>query len=301
MQPFRFLWDLAKSFLRHGCASLAASLAFFSLLSLFPLVFLLLYGLSFVVNQEVVGEQVLLSFLKGFLPSLGEHIAKELHRVSALETVRWAVFLTFVWFGTLVFYELDYALNVVFESTWRRHPLISTGIAVASLAATEFVLLLSYSATQIVNFLTGYAPRLWGLDLLALAAHDLFLTYTLPFALAFLAVTGLYRLVPRRRPQWREAMIGALTFSLLWIATKLLFVTYITYATVYAQLYGSLLEVILLLLWVYYSAALLLIGAEVSHHLQQQAQVWLEVTTKAAPSDRADHNGPQYKKTGLSG
>ena len=52
MQPFRFLWDLTKSFLRHGCASLAASLAFFSLLSLFPLVFLLLYGLSFVVNQE---------------------------------------------------------------------------------------------------------------------------------------------------------------------------------------------------------------------------------------------------------
>ncbi len=292
MQPFRFLWDLAKSFLRHGCASLAASLAFFSLLSLFPLVFLLLYGLSFVVNQEVIGEQVLLSFLKGFLPSLGEHIAKELHRVSALETVRWAVFLTFVWFGTLVFYELDYALNVVFESTWRRHPLISTGIAVASLAATEFVLLLSYGATQIVNFLTGYVPRLWGLDLLALAAHDLFLTYTLPFTLAFLAVTGLYRLVPRRRPQWREAMIGALTFSLLWIATKLLFVTYITYATVYAQLYGSLLEVILLLLWVYYSAALLLIGAEVSHHLQQRAQVWSEVTTKATQSDQALPNSP---------
>jgi membrane protein len=292
MQPFRFLWDLAKSFLRHGCASLAASLAFFSLLSLFPLVFLLLYGLSFVVNQEVVGEQALLSFLKGFLPSLGEHVAKELHRVSALETVRWAVFLTFVWFGTLVFYELDYALNVVFESTWRRHPLISTGIAVASLAATEFVLLLSYSATQIVNFLTGYAPRLWGLDLLALAAHDLFLTYTLPFALAFLAVTGLYRLVPRRRPQWREAMIGALTFSLLWIATKLLFVTYITYATVYAQLYGSLLEVILLLLWVYYSAALLLIGAEVSHHLQQRSQVWSEVTAKAAPADQILPNSP---------
>jgi len=292
MQIFRFLRDLIRSFLRHGCASLASSLAFFSLLSLFPLVFLLLYGLSFVVNQDVIGEQVLLSFLKGFLPSLGEHIAKELHRVSALETVRWAVFLTFVWFGTLVFYELDYALNVVFESTWRRHPLISTGIAVASLAATEFVLLLSYGATQIVNFLTGYAPRLWGLDLLALAAHDLFLTYTLPFSLAFLAVAGLYRLVPRRRPQWREAMIGALTFSVLWIATKFLFVTYITYATVYAHLYGSLLEVILLLLWVYYSAALLLIGAEVAHYLQQRAQVWSEGNTESHSVGPGLPNGP---------
>ena len=287
MQLFRFLRDLVRSFLRHGCASLAASLAFFSLLSLFPLVFLLLYGLSFVVSQEVIGEQVLLSFLKGFLPSLGEHVVKELHRVSALETVRWVVFLTFVWFGTLVFYELDYTLNVVFESVWRRNPLISTGIAAASLAVTGFVLLLSYGATQIVNFLTGYAPRLWGLDLLALAAHDLFLTYTLPFALAFLTVTGLYRLVPRRRPHWREAMIGALTFSLLWIAAKFLFVTYSTHATVYANLYGSLLEVVLLLLWVYYSAALLLIGAEVAHHLQERAQVWAEVTPKATQSDQA--------------
>jgi membrane protein len=292
MQPFRFLRDIVRSFLHHGCASLAASLAFFSLLSLFPLVFLLLYGLSFVVSQDVIGEQVLLSFLKGFLPSLGAHVVDELHRVSALQSVRWVVFLTFVWFGALVFYELDYALNVVFESTWRRHPLISTGIAVASLAVTELVLLLSFGATQIVNYLTGYAPRLWGLDLLALAAHDLFLTYTLPFSLVFLAVTGLYRLVPRRRPQWREAIIGALTFSLLWVAAKLLFVTYSTYATVYANLYGSLLEVILLLLWVYYSAALLLIGAEVAHRLHQYAQVPSSAMTKTVQSDHALPKSP---------
>ena len=292
MQPFRFLRDIVRSFLRHGCASLAASLAFFSLLSLFPLAFLLLYGLSFVVSQELIGEQVLPNFLEGFLPSMGEHVVRELHRVSGLETVRWAVFLTFVWFGTLVFYELDYALNVVFDSTWRRHPLISTGIAVASLAVTELALLLSYGATQIVNVLTGYVPRLWGLDLLALAAHDLFLTYTLPFALAFLAVTGLYRFVPRRRPEWREAMIGALTFSLLWVAAKLLFVTYSTYATIYANLYGSLLEVILLLLWVYYSAALLLIGAEVAHHLQQQEQVLSATATRVTQPDPALPNGP---------
>jgi membrane protein len=243
----------------------------------------------------VIGEQVLLSFLKGFLPSLGEHVVKELHRVSALETVRWAVFLTFAWFGTLVFYELDYALNVVFESAWRRHPLISTGIAVALLAVTGLVLLLSYGATQIVNFLTGYAPRLWGLDLLALAAHDLFLTYTLPFVLAFLTVTGLYRFVPRRRPQWREAMIGALTFSLLWVAAKFLFVAYSnsTYAIVYAHLYGSLLEVVLLLLWVYYSAGLLLFGAEVAHLLQQQAQVLSAAAARIGRPDQTLPNSPR--------
>ncbi len=289
MQPLRFLIDIAKSFLHSGCASLAASLAFFSLLSLFPLVFLLLYGLSFVVNQEVIGERVLLSFLTGFLPSLGEHVAEELHRVGSLETVRWAVFLACAWFGALVFYELEYALNVVFESTWRRHPLISTMISVALLGATGLLLIVSYVATQTVNLLTAYAPRLWGLDLIALAAHEFFLTYTLPFALAFLAVTVLYRFVPRRRPQWREAMIGALTFSLLWVSAKLLFVTYGTYATIYTHLYGSLLEVVLLLLWVYYSSALLLFGAGVAHHLQQRA---VAVSVAAEKVHQRDHALP---------
>jgi membrane protein len=271
MPVVRFLSEAVTSFLRQGCPSLAAALAFFSLLSLFPLVFLLLYGIGFLVSQNVIGEQFMLSFLKGFLPSLGERLAQELHRISSLESVRWIVLLSFFWFGGLVFYELDYALNVVFQSTQKRHPLISTAISIALLGSTGLLLFTSYVATQAIAFLTAYAPRLWGLDLVALAAHEFHLTYTLPFALAFLTVSLLYRLVPRRRPRWRDAMAGALTFGLLWVAAKLLFVNYGDFATVYARLYGSLLEIVLLLLWVYYSAGLLLFGGIIAHNLKQIA------------------------------
>ena len=271
MPVVRFLSEAVTSFLRQGCPSLAAALAFFSLLSLFPLVFLLLYGIGFLVSQNVIGEQFMLSFLKGFLPSLGERLAQELHRISSLESVRWIVLLSFFWFGGLVFYELDYALNVVFQSTQKRHPLISTAISIALLGSTGLLLFTSYVATQAIAFLTAYAPRLWGLDLVALAAHDFHLTYTLPFALAFLTVSLLYRLVPRRRPRWRDAMAGALTFGLLWVAAKLLFINYGDFATVYARLYGSLLEVVLLLLWVYYSAGLLLFGGIIAHNLKRIA------------------------------
>jgi membrane protein len=273
MNVLRFLLAALKAFLRQGCPSLAAALAFFSLLSLFPLVFLLLYGIGLLVSQDIIGEQFMLSFLKGFLPSLGEHLADELHRISSLESVRWLVFLSFFWFGGLVFYELDYALNVVFESTQKRHPLISTAISIALLGSTGLLLFVSYVATETIAFLTAYAPRLWGLDLVALAAHEFHLTYTLPFALAFLAVSLLYRLVPRRRPRWRDAMAGALTFGLLWVSTKVIFVSYGGYATVYARLYGSLLEIVLLLLWVYYSAGLLLFGGVIAHKLQQLARI----------------------------
>lgn len=284
MEIWRLLGSLIRSFLRHGCGSLAASLAFFSLLSLFPLVFLLLYGVSFVVSHDVIGGQVLLSFLKGFLPILGARLAEELQRVAETETVRWLVFLSFAWFGTLVFYELDYTLNVVFDSTRQRHPLISIVISVTLLGVVGLLLIVSYVATQSVNILVAYAPRLWGLDFLALAAHDFFLTYTLPFVLAFLTVTALYRYVPRRRPSWREAMIGALTFSLLWVAAKLLFITYRDYATVYTDLYGSLLEVVLLLLWLYYSASLFLFGAVVTRSLQPRLQTTGAAAANPPPS-----------------
>lgn len=284
MGALRFLLDVVKAFQRHGCASLAASLAFFSLLSLFPLVFLLLYSISFLVSQDGIGEQFLLSFLKGFLPSLGEHLAEELHRISALESVRWIVFLSFAWFGALVFYELDYALNVVFESTRRRHPLISTAISVALLGATTLLLIVSYVATQTINFLIRYVPQPWGVDLVGLASHDFLLTYTVPFVLAFLTVSLLYRFVPRRHPGWREAMAGAMTFGVLWVAAKLLFVTYSGYATVYVRLYGSLLEIVLLLLWVYYSSLLLLLSAVVAHNLQQRAHLAAPASPMTEPA-----------------
>jgi membrane protein len=265
-----FLSNVFDTFRRRGCPSLAASLAFYSLLSLFPMVFMLLYGISFIVSQEVIGYQFLLGFLKGFLPSMGERLARDIQRVAEQDQVRWVVFLAFGWFSALVFYELDYAMNTVFGTAAKRHPLVSTLVAVALVWMLGFLTLISFVATQAIELLTAYAPRLWGLDLVAIAAHDFLLTYSLPFLLAFVSVTCLYRYLPHQRPTWKDATIGGAAFSLLWVSAKALFVTYLEDAAVYTQLYGSLLEVVLLMLWVYYSSALVLLGAVVTQECQSR-------------------------------
>jgi membrane protein len=270
MDAWHFLSRVLGTFRRRGCPSLAASLAFYSLLSLFPMVFLLLYGFSFIVSQDVLGYQFLLGFLKNFLPSMGERLAMDIRRVAELDEVRWIVWLSFGWFGALVFYELDYAMNAVFGTTAHRHPLISTLIAVTLIWLLGLLMIVSFVATQAIETLTAHAPRLFGLDLVAIAAHDFLLTYTLPLLLAFVSVTCLYRYLPHKRPTWREATIGGAVFSILWVAAKALFVTYLEDAAVYSRVYGSLLEVVLLLLWVYYSSTLLLIGAVITHQVHQQ-------------------------------
>jgi membrane protein len=263
----RVLGGAASDFRRHGCTSLAASLAFFSLLSFFPLIFLLLYIISFVVSQERIGFEFLLNFLEGFLPTLGAQLAEEIRRLASEQVVHWVVFFTFAWFGLLVFYELDYAINVVFEVSHQRHPLISTVISIVLLGLVGLLLILSYGVSQVFGLLVRYAPRIGSFDWLAVLANYFLVSYVVPFLLVLIAVTCLYRYVPHKRPAWRHAIVGGLILALLWELAKHLFSSYVQDLSVYSRMYGSLLVVVLFLLWVYYSASLFLFGAAVVHRL----------------------------------
>jgi membrane protein len=270
MAFLRVLWGALSDFRRHGCGSLAASLAYFALLSFFPLVFLILYFVGFVVSQERIGDAFLLSALQGFFPTIGPVMAEEVKRVASEQVVQWVVFLTFVWFSLLVFYEVDYTINVVFETIQARHALISTIISTILLTLVGVFLLASYAVTQLLNVLVAYAPRMWGIDMLTVAAHGFLIAYVFPFVVVLVAVTMLYHYLPRTRPAWKEAATGGLVLALLWELGKHFFRTYVQELTVYGRMYGSFLALILFLVWVYYTAALFLYGAAIVHRLQRQ-------------------------------
>jgi membrane protein len=269
----RALFDAFADFRRLGCLSLAASLSFFTLLSFFPMICLLLYAIGFFVSRDVVWFQFLANFFKGFLPGLGGELANELRQVASEEVVGWVGLLAFVWFSGLVFYEVDYAVNVVFETARTRNALISTVMSVAALSFVELLMVLSYGITQILDVIVSYAPPMGGIDVMAIAANAFLLGYVLPFASVFGTVTTLYRYLPKNRPTWRQAAAGGLVLTLLWEIAKHLFSSYIgDLAVHYNRMYGSLLVVVMFLLWVYYSAILFLYSAAVVHRLQRASE-----------------------------
>ena len=267
---FRVLRGALSDFLRHGCGSLAASLAYFALLSFFPMIFLLFYMLGFFVAREQLDYEFLFNFLHNFLPTLGTDLALEIKRVATEEVVRWVVFLTFIWFGLLVFYEVDYTINVVFETVQARHALLSTAVSVVLLGLVGVLLVASYVFTQVLGALVAYAPTIGGIDLLAVAAHQFLIGYVLPFTVVLVAVTALYRYLPRTRPPWQDAVVGGVVLTFLWELAKHLFSGYIQGLSVYGRMYGSFLAIILFLIWVYYSAALFLFGAAIVHRMQAE-------------------------------
>lgn len=267
----RVAFEAAADFRRHGGTILAASLAYFSLLSLFPLAYMLLYLVSFVVSRDQLGYDFLLKFLQGFLPTLGGELARGIKRIAAQQHLQWVVLPAFAWFGMLVLQKVQYAVDVVFESPRKRHPMLSTAVSAALLGFLAILMVLSYLVTQILTLIVAHAPQIARIDLVAIAAYRFLLSFVLPFVLMLIAVSCLYRYLPSRRPAWRHALIGSAVLTLLWELAKHLFSYYLQSLSVYSQMYGSLLVVVLFLLWVYYSAVLFLYGAAVVHRLEMRA------------------------------
>jgi membrane protein len=270
----RSLVGAFADFQRLGCLSLAASLSFFTLLSFFPMVGLLLYVIGLFVNKDLMWFQFMAHYFTGFfqnfIPGFGAGIADEIRRVGSEQVVGWIGLLAFVWFSGLVFYEMDYAIHVVFGTARTRNPLISTLMSVAMLSLVEVLLVLSFIVTQVIDVVVSYAPSTGGIDVAATVASRFLLSYVLPFSAVFITVTCLYRYLPKNKPTWNQAGSGGLVLTLLWETAKHLFSAYLQNTAIYYnRMYGSLLVVVLFLIWVYYSAVLFLYGASVVHRLQQ--------------------------------
>jgi len=182
--------------------------------------------------------------------------------------VQGAILAAFVWAALQVFGEIDYSINVVFECQKKRNPVTSTVASAALLGLTQFVLFVSYIATQFSGLVVAYAPSVPGLNRAAVAANSLILGRILPLTLASGSVALLFRYLPRNRPRWGAAVTGALLFVPLWELAKHLFASYVVNSARFGHMYGSLLGIVLGLLWIYYSAALFLFCGAVVHRLQ---------------------------------
>jgi membrane protein len=270
---FRFvkaLFGAAVDFWRAGCSSLAASIAFFSLLSFFPLVFLLLQLLGYLVSQDQAKYDFLARLLHGFFPRVGiaeTTLIADIQKISGTPAVQWALLLAFVWSAMQVFGELYYAVNVVSGTSRGRNPFASTVVSIGLLALVQLLLISAYVVIHVLGAVISYTPSIAGLDRYAAVAGHFLLRRALPSVLLLCGATLLYHYLPSDHPPWRRALAGALVFAPLWEAARYLFAKYALNSAYYGLMYGSLLAGVLSLLWVYYTAALVLYGAAVVHRL----------------------------------
>jgi membrane protein len=257
-------WTAARAWWKDDALRLSASLAFFSLFALAPilLVAIAIAGAFFgvdAVRHQIVGQLQQLVGPQGAQTVESMLASAWRHSGGTLATVIGTA--TFLLGATGAFLELQTALNQI----WRVEP--KPGAAIKEFVLNRvrsfgivvgfgFLLMMSLVVSAALAGLSAWMsegtqqPHLWqGINLLI----SLMVTTTL-FAL-------IYRVLPDVKLKWRDVWIGGLATAVLFSIGKELIGLYLGQSSTTSS-YGAAGSVIVLLLWVYYSSAIVLLGAE---------------------------------------
>ena len=269
---------LVVRFIELDILTHAASLAFYALLSLAPLLVLLLWLTASLYGpaQQAIVEQVGALAGREAASVAGTVIANadqrpEIGSIAGL----WSTLLLFVG-ATAVFARLQDALNLIFRTdaarisgvmAWIRKRVLSFGVVFA----LGFLLLLATTVNTLLQVvfagLPSVLPVLGSLASLAI--------YALSFAL-------LYHYLPDRRVRWRQAFLGGAITAGLFLFGRWAIGVYLATAAP-GSAYGSMGAMVLLLVWMYYAAAVFFGGALITAVIDERARARRIAAANAAP------------------
>jgi len=261
------LRDALVRFARENSLTISASIAYYSLLALFPLLLLLL-GVSgiFIRRFELSGRLALV--LAHYLPVRTDFIMRELVGISqAYGRTGLLSFLLLLWASSGVFLPLERALNRAWEvekqRPWWRRRLLALEMAgifgCLTLLSTLLVGTRRYTHAWLITWVARPA-----LPFVEFLYRGIFLAATFGITLCMFLV--IFERLPNRPMSLRQVFPGALLTALLWEAVRSLFTHLLPFLN-YRQVYGSIGVVVALVTWVYISSAIMLFGAQVSSSL----------------------------------
>ncbi|WP_306591135.1 YihY/virulence factor BrkB family protein [Geothrix sp. 21YS21S-4] len=260
------MWLLMKetvlAWIEDRAASMGASLAYYTLFSMAPLLLIALSVAGLVFGQEAARGEIF-GQLRGLIGDNGAMVIQDLldhvHRPGrGVSSMVIGVGILLIG-ATSVFTELKADLDLIWKTPksprsglWS---LITVRImAVGLILAFGFLLVISLVLSAA---LTGLGSHVWGRIPYLLEVLN-FLSFTF---LATLLFALIYRFVPDARTPWPDVWAGAMVTSLLFAAGKALIGLYIGTSAV-ASAFGAAGGLVALLVWVYYSAMIFLFGAE---------------------------------------
>ncbi|MBV8198454.1 MAG: YihY/virulence factor BrkB family protein [Candidatus Eremiobacteraeota bacterium] len=261
--------ETLSEFARHKSQWLAAAISYFTMVAIAPLI---------IVIVEIAGlflghHRVVLHHLYGYLASTaGPSAAHGIQTIVAAtfsqrkagvfaQVVGWVVF-ALAAIG--LFSSLQEALNTIWDVTPEKRTLLETAkgrlLSFGMVLGMAFVLLVSLG---INSAMTVAASALAGVAPIFPSAMKI-LDFMVSFGLITLVFALLYEYLPDCRVSWRDVWLGAAVSALLFVVGQFLLGWYLGRAGISSS-YGNFGSLVVFLVWAFYSAQILLIGAEFTH------------------------------------
>ncbi len=254
----------------HNAPRLGASLAFYTLLSLAPLL-LVVISIVGLVFGHTAAEQDILQEVQRVVGRAGANATRAFFEGSRntthgiIATVAGLITLLFGASGVLI--ELRDALNTIWD--------VKTPSASGFRMITSFIKqrLFSFAIVLSIGFLliVSLVVSTWVSALGAFSASffpgEQAVLHVVNSVVSFVVISALfaaiYKIMPDTRIEWRDVVFGGAATSLLFTIGKLILGLYLGRAS-YASTYGAAASIVLLIMWVYYSAQIFFLGAELT-------------------------------------
>ena len=246
-------------------ARLAAALAYYTVFSLAPLVIIVLGIAGFIFGQDMVGDYLLVQ-VQDLVGESGAEVFQtiiENGNQPSTSLAATAIGIATLLFGaTGVFGQLQDALNTV----WGVTPKPGQGFlrviekrftSLTMIFGIGFLLLVSLVISAILAGLDSYIQGI--LPGAVIASH--IITFVVSFGVITLLFAMIYKVLPDVDIEWRDVWVGAAATALLFAVGKFALGFYLGRQS-FGSTYGAAGSILIILLWVYYSAQILLFGAE---------------------------------------
>ena len=261
---WRLLRDSVQAFIDDEALTRGASISFYTITSIGPVLFIVvaIAGLAF-------GEDAARGAIASQLSELMGRASADLVQTAVqsapgkssgiLASVLGAMTLLITASG--VFGEMQSALNAIWK-TQRRGTTVTRLVraraaSLGLVAALGFLLLVSLVISAILSGLSSYINAVLPFGALILQI----LNFAISFAMISVLFAAIYKVLPDAKLSWADMLVGALVTALLFNVGKFLIGFYLGHSAV-ASSYGAAGALIIVLLWIYYSAQIFLLGAE---------------------------------------
>jgi membrane protein len=256
--------DCVQAFVDDGAISRGASIAFYAITSLGPVVLVVIAvaGLAF---GEDAARGALSDELRGLMGKASADLVQTVVQSAGVRSTGTVASIVggFTLLVTVsgVFGEMQAALNVIWKAPPRgttisrllRARLASLGLV----AALGFLMLVSLVISALLSALSNVINAVLPFSAEMLEA----LNFVISFVLISVMFAAIYKVLPDVNLSWHDVVVGAVMTALLFTVGKFLIGIYLGRSTV-ASSYGAAGALIVTLLWIYYSAQIFLLGAE---------------------------------------
>lgn len=245
----------------------AAAIAYYAIVSLFPLFLLLISAVGFALKGD--SQQQVLALGSRYLPAGSLKFVRE--NINAVVESRDSLtvfgLLGLIWSASLMFDAINEAVNVAWGVTHPERFLVSKLKSITMVFLLVLFVMVSIALTTQAALFERFGSLLlrnplghwlWGLGSHAFSL----LGRAVSVILTILAFITAYLYLPRLRVNLGDVVLGAVGAGICWELSKQAFVWYVTAVADYSKVYGSISAVLILLIWAHFSALILIWGAE---------------------------------------